>query len=271
MRETRFSRLDLSGPFIPTYTYPLIAAGTVSAYSWTPGFREAQRQVRRICALLTLTSPIVCWIPRSQPLHFQPGAEGLKVPATGLWHELGDPDRPGPWTGEPLEGAVPLDLPVWLSRAWQAVDVDPGLDRAVDAAYEAVRLERDHPSAAHLAYVAAIEGYGERYVEPAPCDCCEECPTEKGVAQARFKEALRRAGLSSKERGRLRQAYELRSRTGHTGAMFGTEDSFGFPHMDLFAPQAGTQFTHHHLRRLRHAARTVLRHAIEQHGGAGVP
>jgi hypothetical protein len=186
-----------------------------------------------------------------------------------FWHQSGDPDRSDPWTRQPLEGAIPLDLPAWLPGSWEALTADPGLDRAVDAYYEAVRLERgDHPSSAHLAYVAAIEGFGERYTEPARCDCCADCPAEKGVAQKRFKQALREGGVSSKDRSRLHEAYRLRSLTGHTGEMFGTEGTFGFPQVKLFAPATESLFTKRHLQRMREATRTVLRHAIEQHGAA---
>lgn len=63
----------------------------------------------------------------------------------------------------------------------------PVLATAVSAHYEARRMDFDHPSAAFLGYVAAIEGAGSKLVDPAQC---EHCGSHTG-ARRRFRKALR--------------------------------------------------------------------------------
>jgi hypothetical protein len=45
----------------------------------------------------------------------------------------------------------------------------------VNAVDEGMRLEPEHPSLAHLAFVAAIESYWMRLADDAPCDCRHGC------------------------------------------------------------------------------------------------
>jgi hypothetical protein len=52
-----------------------------------------------------------------------------------------------------------------------ALDADVGLAQALNPMYEGTRLEPEHPSLAHLTFVAATEGYGMRLADDAPCDC----------------------------------------------------------------------------------------------------
>ena len=54
-----------------------------------------------------------------------------------------------------------------------------------------MRLEQKHPSLAHLTFVAAVEGFGMRFVPDASCDCHAECRHQKPVAQKRFRKALK--------------------------------------------------------------------------------
>jgi hypothetical protein len=97
---------------------------------------------------------------------------------------------------------------------------------ALYAYYEAIGLEMDHPSAAFLVYVAAIEGMGARLSDLKRCDCCEKCEAQTG-AQRRFRKALRTV-MSNKEAERLAYAHDLRSKTGHEGQLFGTEGTYGY-------------------------------------------
>jgi hypothetical protein len=48
---------------------------------------------------------------------------------------------------------------------WPILKAYSGFATAVHAHYEAMRLHHRHPSMAHLTYVAAIEGFGTRFVQ----------------------------------------------------------------------------------------------------------
>jgi hypothetical protein len=159
--------------------------------------------------------------------------------------------------------AEPFDLPSWAAGAWQMLSEDQELDTAVGAHHEALRVEaHGHPSLAHLAFVAAIEGFGMRFVPDAPCRCQPECTHPKGVAGARFRKALKTV-MTQKEVKRLAgDAYNLRSFTGHRGALFGSEHTFGYSPMSLFHPGGDSVFDLHTVGELKHASRQVLIKAL---------
>ena len=181
MREQVFSeRIGGSGI---RHSFPLVASGQFGTYVWDRAALIAELCLRRTCALLSLVTGEV-WIPRSHPRQLTDEAGPLRVPAVFGYV----PQFPGV-TGEPeWRGKVPPDaqtfkLPGWAERAWPLMDDDDGLARAVNAVYEGMRLEQEHPSLAHLTFVAAIEGYGARFAEDGPCDCRPGCTHPKGVAQ----------------------------------------------------------------------------------------
>ena len=93
-----------------------------------------------------------------------------------------------------------------------------------------MRLEQQHPSLAHLTFVAAIEGFGRRFVSEAPSDCSPGCTHRKNVAQKRFRKALKTV-MTNREVEEIWQiAYTLRSFTGHAGTLFGSENTYGYSH-----------------------------------------
>src|SRR5262249_45346896 len=79
-----------------------------------------------------------------------------------------------------------LPIPPWVGQAWNLMDADEGIKKAVHGCYEAMGLEADHPSVAFLMYVAAIEGIGGRLVD---LKRCKSCGSRTGAAE-RFRTAL---------------------------------------------------------------------------------
>ena len=58
-------------------------------------------------------------------------------------------------------------------------------------------------------------------------------------------------------------AYPLRSSTGHTGSLFGSEKTFGYsPHLRLFEAASDAVFDYAILGQLRNASRRVLAKAL---------
>jgi hypothetical protein len=264
MREYRIQHeylIDQPG-FGVSHSFPIIVSASVTSYDWDPVVPVAMYCLRRICAVLTLC-PGRLWVPRTRPRRLLDGQESLKVPA------VADPvPQPGS-TGEPewlgtIPPATPVfELPDWIESAWRALDDDRELDTAINAYYEARRLHSEYPSIAFATYVAAIEGFGARFVPDVPCDCHPQCTHPKGVAQQRFKKALRTV-MSDREVKRFaRLAYGLRSSTDHAGSLFGSEHVLGYPTMRLFQQTDDIIFDYALLLPLRKACRDVLFKALE--------
>jgi hypothetical protein len=86
-------------------------------------------------------------------------------------------------------GTIPADIPLlelpnWIGPAWETLDADEGLARAVNAYYETRLLEQEHPSVAFAIYIAAIEGFGAGFVPEERCDCCNECRQSRPFAHS---------------------------------------------------------------------------------------
>ncbi|MBN9743520.1 hypothetical protein DMP23_20975 [Amycolatopsis sp. A1MSW2902] len=143
-----------------------------------------------------------------------------------------------------------------MPEAWRFLKADPGLAAAVHARYEAMRLHRRHPSLAYLTYVAAIESFGKRFVDDAPYDCQPNCPHPKGVAQKRFRKALKTVLSNTEIRHFATVAYKIRSSTGHEGSLFRWEQTFGRLPFSLF--QTVPNFDISRLGEMRNVSQQVL-------------
>ena len=243
------------------HSFPIIASGQVRTYAWGPVAMFAEVCLRRTCALLSLVTGEV-WIPRTPPYELTDREGPLRVPAI-FGHLPPIPGEETEWTGEIPADAQPFRLPDWAVQAWASLEADAGLAQAVDAVYEGMRLEAEHPSLAHLTFVAATEGFGKRFVPDAPCDCIPGCKHPKGVAQKRFRKALKTI-MSNREVEQIAQiAYDIRSSTGHEGTLFGSERVFGyFHHLSYFGMPDYAVFNYAVLGRLRNASREVLARAL---------
>jgi hypothetical protein len=190
MREmTGYLDGRIDRPWPARYTWPVIASGTAHTYSVEFAEYLARKQAYRACALLSVIWA-TCWIPRSGPDVQVPGWPEQGLPAVpqsvGSWESTSHPDESLPADFNVYEGDDPLVLPAWTPRAWDVMEQDETVRRAVHGCYEALRLEMEHPSAAFVVYVATIEGIG------------------------------------------------VRSKTGHQGQLFGSEETFGYPSFSLF-------------------------------------
>jgi hypothetical protein len=256
--------VDQQGSFGIRRTCPIIASGQISTYDWDQVVPVAQYCLRRVCAVLTLY-PGGLWIPRSQPRQLIDDHDGLKVPAVAgsVPQTPNLPPEVPEWLGTIPADTPVFELPNWIESAWGALDADEGLATAVNAYYEARRLEQGHPSVAFATYVAAIEGFGARFVPEERCDCCDECKQPKPFAHRRFRRALKTV-MTNRELRQFELDYELRSSTAHTGSLFSSEHIFGYPLMSLFQHTSDLIFDYALLMPLRSASRRVLVKALEE-------
>jgi hypothetical protein len=249
------------------HSFPLMASGAYTTYVWDRTAQIAQLCLRRTCALLTLITGEV-WIPRSHPAQVLGGLGGLRVPPVfGHVPSLpGEADSAG-WRGEIPLGTKPFRLRDWAVQAWPLLAADRDLAGALNAVYEGMRLEQRHPSLAHLTFVAAIEGFGARFVPDAPCDCNPGCTHTKPVAQKRFRKALKTVMTNREVEQIWEMAYTLRSFTGHTGALLGSERTYGYSHYgSLFDTADDAVFDLVILGQLRNASRRVVAKALGRPG-----
>ncbi|MGW6214998.1 hypothetical protein [Streptomyces sp. NPDC055109] len=256
MREFRGQDRVDSGFVMVARSFPVVVTGQVEAYDFDPVVPFAQAQLRRLCALLTLHGRRL-WEPRTLPWPQSPDGSALKIPTS-----VGT-DFPSPhgeeWTGEVPPGTGTWRLPQWVLGAWERLDRDPELETALSAYYEAVRLGRRHPSLALLTFVAAIEGVGMRSVPDAMCDCHPECKHRKGVAEKRFRKALKTVLTQKQVKELAGPLYDQRSHTGHRGTLFGSEEVFGYGgHAGPFQVNPYFQFEAVQLGRLAQVANAVL-------------
>jgi hypothetical protein len=249
------------------HSFPLVASGECTTYVWDRAAQIAELCLRRTCALLSLVTGAV-WIPRSHPVQVTGEVGAVRVPPV-FGHV---PPLPGEAGGTGWSGGIPADiqpfrLPGWAAQAWPLLGDDRDLARALNAVYEGMRLEQQHPSLAHLTFVAAIEGFGARFVSDAPCDCSPGCTHRKNVAQKRFRKALKTV-MTNREVEEIWQiAYTLRSFTGHSGTLFGSENTYGYSHYgSLFDTADDAVFDYVILGQLRNASRRVVAKAVGRPG-----
>lgn len=257
MRElTGYSRGRIERPWPARYTWPVIASGTVHTYS--PDFAQysARGLAHRVCALVSVILG-TCWIPRDPDVQI-PGwpEQGLSgVPqSVGPWDSTQFPDESLPADFNVYTGDDSLVLPAWTPRAWDLIEQDATVRTAVHGCYEALSLEIEHPSAAFLVYVATIEGIGARLVD---LKRCKECGSQTG-ARRRFREALKTVLPADEAKMLANVAYDTRSKTGHEGQLFGSEQTFGYSKFSLFQFDDADVFDYALLWPMRKACRELI-------------
>jgi hypothetical protein len=214
-------------------TWPVIVEGTNSGYVWDAACRIAAREVRRLCALLSVASGHP-WVLRQSPTMAEPGI--LDLPDVLPAPEGFDPPELG-------VGCPRLEVPHWLPTANVKLDADEELCNALLAYHEGILLKRGHPSLAAVAFVAALDGIGRRHASG---------------SKNRVKAAAARV-LSEEEASALVDAYELRCSTVHEGVMHGGEVLGGVFTMPRFLSRdEASEFVWGSLRRLEQAAQAVI-------------
>jgi hypothetical protein len=255
-------RLDRGGGV--RHSFPIIVTGGAVTYSWDHLQYLAEFLLHRTCALMTLATGEL-WIPRISPRQQLTPEPAVTIPATSP-HDpqiAQFPMEKTPWAGQIPEGTAQFTLPEWTTTAWTALTEDTDLDGAVCAHYEAMRLYAGHSSLSYLTFVAAIEGYGKRFVPDAPCTCRPECTHQKGVAEQRFRKGLRTVMSGNQANKISKYAYSLRSTTGHQGSLLGSERFYGFEPPSLFKISFSTAFDFTMLDEIRNVSRTVLVAALK--------
>lgn len=247
------------------HSYPVVVSGRVVAYDWERVPAAAMRILRRVCAVMSLSTGQL-WIPRSHPHQRCDGEPGLTIPivAGATARPFPDIDGGAVWTGQ-LPPTTTFTVADWAAFAVEHLREDEGLETAVNAHYEAMRLESNgFSSLAHLTFVAAIEGYGMRLVPDETCQCDAHGPHPKGAAEKRFRKALKTV-LSHRQIKELADglAYERRSLTGHRGTLLGEEPTLGYLDFTLFDYPKESAFRASALGELKEASRVVLAEALK--------
>ena len=232
-----------------SYSWPVIASGSVRAHDFQAAAQLAQGQLAPVCALLSLIWGEY-WFPREGPRISTLGnSVRLSVPQVSEAAEVSLPD-PVPYAADVYKGDRPLTVPPWISAGLEHLTRDAVLRRAVGAFWEALSLDVAHPSAAYLMYVAAIEGIGERLVG--------------GDARRRFLAALETVDLPDEHHRLLKDAYRRRSATGHSGKLHDSdEDPWDRREFNLFWLEPGDLFGLINLGVMRSACRRVVLGAVE--------
>jgi hypothetical protein len=145
----------------PYSSWPLVVEGTATCHgelpdapvSWWPMDEHAALlSAQRAAALVTLVWNTL-WIVRRDPVRVADG-DRTAIPHLDGYH---GPDSS--WadgcTASPDEEAKnrqDRELPAWVGPAWTALEADPALAGALDAYYQAARIDLEHPSVAALMY-----------------------------------------------------------------------------------------------------------------------
>jgi hypothetical protein len=221
---------------------------------------SSRKLAHRACALLSVILG-TCWIPRSGPDVQAPGGpeRGLSaVPQSiGSWERTPYTDESLPADFNVYDGDDPLVLPAWTQHAWDLMEQDETVRRAVHSCYEALGLEMEHPLAAFVVYVATIEGIGARLVK------------ERGSnvgARRRFKEALRTVLPDAEVKALADEAYNVRCQTGHEGQPLAPSRSLAtrvFPSSSSTTPICSTSAC------LAHAQGVPRVRTVDGRSGAG--
>lgn len=227
---------------------PVVVHGATRGYSSRVAAEEASERLGKLCAALSVALG-ACWQLRDapRPEHLDPAA----YPDRGAGLDWYEPDDDPPLTL--------VEAPEWLESALALLDSDEQLLTAVLAHHQGLRMESMSPSYALLAYVAAIEGIGAKYVD---LQRCESCGMNKG-STSRFRTALGLVLPPERVRELVKQAYGYRSKTAHEGRLHAAEDfvrSFSMPR--VFGEQESRYFRSQYVWPLREASRALLVRAL---------
>lgn len=206
-------------------SWPGRASGTVVAHDYWQAAAAAGRELRLLCALLSITFD-ACWDVRYGP-SIEPQEE-IEFPQT--LEQLVDSG----FTAENFQESLELPVPQWLSDAYSTLQEDHELRDSVVAFHEALRLSKKHPSMSMLAFVATIESVGKRNVPLRKCETSDQCTAMVGYGD-RVVKSLERV-LHKAEIKNLYNIYDLRSRVAHDGSLVGYDRLLGVDRLaSLFA------------------------------------
>lgn len=246
--EVNFVEPDYSGPDSMTrvgtrVSVPLMVTGTQPGYDWPPASLRMGRDLRTLCGLLSVAWEAHMTVKAGpQEGHYQ----GLSI------------DRPPKFQVDrkPVSPGDPVVAPPWLSEAWERLERDPALVRALDAFLEGLDLESSHPSMAAVAFTACLETLAVKLYR---LERCTACNSSTGIGRS-VKAALRLV-LSEEKARTLDSGYGKRSSTVHSGRFHAHETTPGGIEPFWASSSASTGYRLG-LLRLRGAARDLLRMAL---------
>lgn len=200
----------------------IVASGSVRSHEHFPAIEAATARLRVVCGLLALVSGSP-WSLRSMPSlvgnNFDPGDIDLR--GWGAVRDEAARERDG-------MSSQHVELPQTMTTADAILRRKPWLSRLVSAYQEALELATRHESFAVIGFVSIVEELGNRRAGRLPR--CGECEAIIGSGE-RFQNSLRRVMATDLADMLGNVAYDLRSRTAHSGRLHGREASFG-----LFSP-----------------------------------
>jgi hypothetical protein len=207
-------RPSLSG-WQPRTSYPVVVAGTSSGYDHESAMREASKELHLVACLMTCSWGST-WGALEAPRPAESGE--MSVPRNPPWHRR-DPDD--------LIDQIDIQhdhvtITPTMAGAWDILNRDSIVRNAASAFKEATELHRSHASFALVAYVASIEGVGQKFKKP------RRCPECKMILEStsRFIQAAERVGLPE-DADIIGQIARLRGTTAHQGVLHGTEATVG--------------------------------------------
>lgn len=148
--------------------------------------------------------------------------------------------------------SVPIQLPAWISTAWDLCKSEPTIKDALLVYQEAIRMMSWHPSWALAAFMSALQTIGSQI-------------TGRPTKQIR---AALDTCLSPDQVTEIMRLYSLRGDTVHAGALFGHEPFAGVAfRASSLNPLRLDPVTEFHLRTLaslQRAVRSILIHQFEK-------
>ncbi|MCB8903510.1 MULTISPECIES: hypothetical protein [unclassified Streptomyces] len=228
---------------------PILVRGRSSGYDWQHVQKDAAENLNRLVGLLS-----VAW-------GFFVDVREAAAPL-----ELGERYAPdvSPWMSESMHGESRsvstvdvLEVPDWINGAWQRLKRQKRLDAAIGMYMEGVRVQDEHDSLALVSFVAVVEAISLSLFHE------QRCPGCKGHLNigAKFRETLKLV-LSPDEAEELNRVYSSRSKTVHTGRLYGGESSPGAFAFSFFEKSTEIEFSHQMVQRMKNVARNLLQMAL---------
>ena len=201
------------------HSWPILVRGSHEGYNWPDTSKRAARELRRLCALLSLDREFSTWTVLESPAPIEMGERTLPdsgYPFYSATHPQGGGIESPPAFPDQLW--QPAD---WIPGAWDLMAERAWLAHAVVMNHEG-QLVEGHPSLAHVAYVSSVEAISNRLFEE---ERCPECRTHLNVA-ARFRETLKLV-LPPEQVPWLESSYGDRSKSVHQGRLHGSDSAPG--------------------------------------------
>ncbi|MFF0894364.1 hypothetical protein [Streptomyces sp. NPDC003278] len=231
-------------------TVPILVRSASPGYDWSTAQPLAAEALGKLVSFLSLAwGTTIDVLDGAVPLEFGE----RRMPRHPPWLKL-DQQFMNAADLENVPGFEHLD---WLSEAWVRMNKREKLKAAVTIYMEGLRTEDRHPSLALVSYVAAVEAISLTLFHE---ERCATCKNHKDIGK-RFHEALKLA-VGEDAANALRPVYGNRSKTVHTGRLFGSEVSLDAWSFGTFLMPSHALFESQILHGMKDAARKLLLMAV---------